>query len=337
LSQIANSYEKYRIKSMTFRYVANCSTSTAGFVYIIPDYDVNDEESYDPKEFLNMMDTVQGACWVNKALRVRPKKPNQIDNYLVRSPYKDYTDYLMYDPVNVYIGTEDSALVSGKLGKIFVDYVIELMIPDPDNQLKLWNFSRILTGVEIRETAPSSGIWLPRPNTGITSTTAYFGNMKIPPTLDGWVFPEGFCGYVHVFVIASHFDATRQLRMALSSGVGIYFGSSLQDQDLGTDIWSLSYGFKCGRGATISFIGASSNEDVSAELRITGSSCNPRWFNAIAPNVTDAELVEKTIPPSRIYPSSHPMAKPTPLTKREILEMLLSIDEDSFLSDKEDL
>jgi len=328
LSHIATAYEKYRIRSMNFRYVANCSSSTAGYVYMIPDYDVNESDMYDPMTFLNSMDTVQGSCWTSKQLRVRPRKPNQVDNYLIRSPYVTYNDYLLYDQVNIYVGTEESSSVV-TLGKIFIDYTVELMIPDPSNRLRLDSFRYIQTGMLVREVG-TSGNWLPVPDTSPFDNDKW-GNSPIVPTSEGYVFTRGFCGYITVVVIGSGFDIGRVLSLTASAN-GQLISRTLDDQTGGTDTWTLVIGLNVIAGGGFAFAGNTTTSNNTCQVIIIGGSANPKWIYTADPRVPQLALSKKPKQLTDKAVVTKKSSKSLSKTKK-LLEMLLSetdeFDEDS--------
>jgi hypothetical protein len=286
LSRMAGSYEKFKIRKMSFRYIKNCASITEGFVWMYPDYDVNDPIEQQKAVFLNMMDVVQGSAWTNLTLNISPAKFNQTKSYLIRSPYQVYNDYLLYDPVNVMVGTEGTGDPIS-IGKIFVDYEIELMIPDPQNGLHFDNCFIVSNNVTINNNV--NGLYIPQPVTG--NITNQYGNIQPTATQTGWTLTSSFCGYMTIYIIGENFDASRVLNMAVDQGTLTVLASNIQDEFGGTDIWSKTWALNAPQGANVNFTSSLTTGLVNtAALYLIMSSANPKWLLTVDPKLNPPVL-----------------------------------------------
>jgi hypothetical protein len=286
LSTMAGSYEKFKIVAMKIHYQKNCATVTPGFVYIYPDYNVEREAMTTPELFLNTMDVKETSPWVSCQVDVIAKKLNQTMTYLIRSPYETYTNYLLYDPLNVYIGTAESQSNDpNNIGRIFIEYVIDLMIPDPESQLKLYSLDA--------HTDNTSNLSIPAggylPNYAGSTPNINRGNLNMGYSSAGLTFPDSFSGMLTTYFIAAGigaFDDTRQPFFQISNGTLSIDGFCLRDISGGTDVWSVTYWIQAAKGSVLSFAATSSM--VTANNFVVTSyfqfaSANPRWLNTPDP------------------------------------------------------
>jgi len=137
LSQIANSYEQYRLRGVLFEFSSTSSdallstaTSTAlGSVIMMTDYDVADEPPTSKRQMLNS----EWACSSKPSLSfihpIECKKSVTAQNILYTrgAAVPDNYDARLYDFANFHIATEGMQAVGGILGELWVTYEIELL------------------------------------------------------------------------------------------------------------------------------------------------------------------------------------------------------------------
>jgi len=285
LSTMANSYEKYRIMGMTFHYIPNSSSATPGSVWMYPDYDVQRPPMLNALQYLNTFDAVEGSVWTKKTMPIRATQfaQTQKGTYLIRSPYETYTDYLLYDPVNVYLGTSASGDGTNMIGKLYVEYDVELLIPDPESQLKLnscfytfYNCSSIPTPIG------GQNMISPITSTDIRQTS---GNMTVEPLGDfGLVLSDYFCGYVTVYYGGAGYDAGRRPSMTVDKGTVTQILAVESEAWGGTDFWAQTFTLQTtAPNAIISLTGplTAGITDHDQVFYLTMGSANPRFLTSV--------------------------------------------------------
>jgi len=254
LSTLANAYEKFKLLDFKVVYKANCASITEGLVFMYPDYDSNNAPMLTENTIFNSMDTVTSSAWISCNLGIKANKFNQTKNYLIRSPYESYTDYLLYDPLNVFFGTVGTG-DPNPLGQIWVEYSIELQIPDPQ---KLINPRNMMARYSGNISNANSGLYVPDIAGAVVDQGYAAGNFWIIPTGRGWQMPEDMTGLISIILTASNFDALRDFQMATTNTTdgfigGTRTGFALDDSLGGTDIWTWIAPFKAKAGDEIYF------------------------------------------------------------------------------------
>ena len=294
LSTIASSFEKWSMKSMKVEYVKNCPSITEGYIFLYPDYDVNRPAMTKESDFLNTMDAVDSSAWVNANLVIKPGKFSQTkgDTYLVRSPFQEYKDYLLYDPVNIYVGTAGTGDLPS-LGRIYITYTIELKIPDPESNLHLYNYDAGWGAIGTIEWPTGSGNFLPEPGSA-SIISVNRGNLWLAPSSKyptGFVFDDYFCGLFTVYMAVSNgLDSSRVMGMSIDHGEILEVGWMNSDVLGGPDIWTATFAIKTTDPKANLWFTGKLLPDVSN--RITGmwimaASANPKWIFNVAPSALD--------------------------------------------------
>lgn len=290
LSTIAGAYEKFKIKKMKICYQKNCASITPGYVYMYPDYNVERTAMTTEALFLNTMDVVETSPWVSTDLTIKPAKLNQLKTYLIRSPYETYSgkDYLLYDPLNIFIGTAQSLANDPiNVGRIFIDYEIELTIPDPETNLRLYSLDVHYTG--LTTSLANGGGYVP--DLTAPATTYYRGNYPISTQQQGFTFSDNFCGLCQIYFVGSGFDASRIPDFVPTNGVAQLDGTVLSDITLGVDIWSFSYWLNMKKDSTFLYSSTASlttSSTTGCYIIFELGSANPRWFSSPDPKITGA-------------------------------------------------
>jgi len=280
LSTLANAYEKWKIKGLRARTVANCATITYGKTFMYFDYNPNNAPVTNIGIVLNTMDAVSGTPWVDKQIRYKPgyEAPKQ---FLIRSPYEAYNDYILYDPANLYVGTIGS--VAGNLDpvqdlcEIWLDYKIELSVPDPSNGLRFNNSLFKLTDVQ---SIANGGGYAPDLQTSNTQIVA--GNFMPTLTHSGFSFTDEFVGAMMIQMdCANGFDASRHFNMAGTGGAQLFQTMSvLNDETVsGDDQWAVFYQVNCPTGSSINFSGPLTTSAVTYTFTCFAFyPCNPLYW-----------------------------------------------------------
>lgn len=139
LSQLASSYQEYKLEGLIFEFVSTSatavsSTNTAlGTIIMTTDYDSTDPEFVDKKEMEAYQYTVSGVPSVNHIhpIECAPDQ-NVLTNQYVRSIHDDVSDLSkpinFYDRGQFYIATQGMQAPS-TIGELWVSYKVKLMKP----------------------------------------------------------------------------------------------------------------------------------------------------------------------------------------------------------------
>jgi len=284
LSTLANSYEKYNIISARARYVANCSTTTFGKTFLYFDYNPNNVPITDIGLVLNTMDAVSGSPWMDKTCPFR-RQYDAPKTFLVRSPYVTPPSYLLYDPATLYVGTigsinaeEDPNL---NLGEIWIDYEIELSVPDPQGQIKLLSGIFQYTDCAAVESGTSS-TYYPNMTTGTFSYSA--GNFLPTVVSNGFTFNEQFTGVITLLLtVGDGFTSGVQPVLQGTNGAISYPVNALLSDTFffGADAWMIDFKVFCPQGSSLIWNGMSSTTDAW-NVYCAFATSDPRYWNSIS-------------------------------------------------------
>ena len=125
LGGIANSYEKYRIKSMAFEFVNIAATSERGRVTLAVDYDVLDSVPTNKVDLFQISGASEGPIWEPLTIKVKPS-----ELLFTRNGSLSNVDLKAYDAGRFIAAISNAADTSIK-GELFVTYEVELSIPQP--------------------------------------------------------------------------------------------------------------------------------------------------------------------------------------------------------------
>jgi len=137
LSQMANSFEQYKLHGVLFEFVSTSSdallssaTSTAlGSVMMSTDYDVADIPPPDKRTMLNaeFSSSAKPSCSFIHPIECERKQSAQNILYTRGAAVPDGYDPRLYDFANFYIATEGMQAASGNIGELWVTYEIEFL------------------------------------------------------------------------------------------------------------------------------------------------------------------------------------------------------------------
>lgn len=146
LSSIATNYESYRFKHLSLRYAAATGSQQAGTVYLGCEFDSHDAPPTDEGQLASYQDTVTTIPWRNVSYRCDAQNLNKRKTYLVRNGIPA-GDIDLYDTGFFIVGTTDNT-ATPKLGKLWVDYEVELMTPQTSNPGVGNSLSALFTGTD---------------------------------------------------------------------------------------------------------------------------------------------------------------------------------------------
>ena len=132
LSSVAPAYESYLFSKLVFRWVPECGTNTAGSVYIAVDYDPTDENPNGVRDLMSMESAVSGSVW--SILKHASKIGNlrKMKTYFTTPSLNEDSDRTT-SVGSLFLVRGRNPSVAQPLGKLFVDYSIELMTPQPED------------------------------------------------------------------------------------------------------------------------------------------------------------------------------------------------------------
>lgn len=128
LSNLAPSFEEYRIKRMWLEYDARCPSTTSGSLFMVGMYDVNDDPFIDNKDFMDYAGAKECSLWTSCNYHFKP--PRVLKNLYVRGgPVESTADLRFYDPFKIAIAVQGSNGSVGLLGHMYIHYTIEFFRP----------------------------------------------------------------------------------------------------------------------------------------------------------------------------------------------------------------
>jgi hypothetical protein len=127
-TQAAN-WEQYAVHSLKFEYIPICSTATAGDVYLIPEYDVSNAAPITETQAANLLGMVTTSCWNSMVLSCDRAAMMALGPRRFIRNGNIAGDLKTFDVMKLYVCTVNQANTA-TVGKLFVEYDIELFIPD---------------------------------------------------------------------------------------------------------------------------------------------------------------------------------------------------------------
>lgn len=125
LAPIANRFESYKFRSLTFHYRTMRTTAEAGNVYMCFDFDANDDPPRDMVTARNYADGGGDSVWQHSTCRLALATGDKLPDRKTRVgiPHGAY-DIKSYDIGNFYVLTE--GIAANTIGYIEVEYVVDL-------------------------------------------------------------------------------------------------------------------------------------------------------------------------------------------------------------------
>lgn len=131
---VANRYEKYRIKKMTYRFVNSKAGTFSGDIIMGIDYDASDPSPFSEFELQAYWGCKTGQICSPLNLHADLKALHRNGPLFTRvGDLPPNSDIKLYDAGNFFIATSDCDNDNDPVGRLFVDYEIELMTPASGN------------------------------------------------------------------------------------------------------------------------------------------------------------------------------------------------------------
>ena len=180
LSSMGPNYESYKFRKLTVRYENACSSATDGSVYVGVDFDPSDAAPQTEQQLTSYQDTQFTAPWKRVSYHCSPANLSKRKSYFVRTgTLAAGQDLGLYDTGNIIVATVGTP--ASTIGKLWVDYEVELMTPDYVITPAGRSFSGKISGVDNMATAPTVVGNLPLTSSvngnvlTLTSTQSYAG------------------------------------------------------------------------------------------------------------------------------------------------------------------
>lgn len=165
LAGIAMNFESYKFVDLKFIYSPVCSTLTKGSVNLALDYDVTDYPPTSKQQMMSYQGAVRTAPWDEITLDVKKVNlANLVKERNCRSHDIPDTDPRLFDVACLYLARSGCADSGAVLGELYVEYTVDLMIPQLDEHVSPYDSAKLTGG----------GVFsLPIPlGTGVTNTNA---------------------------------------------------------------------------------------------------------------------------------------------------------------------
>jgi len=165
LAPIANQYESYLIRKMSFEYETQKSANTSGTIMLGVDYDASDANPVSKQQLMSYHDSVRSAVWseCKFVCDIRDLQKFGVQRYLRGGVLAANLDVKTFDVGNLFVATQGCADATA-IGELYVTYDLELITPQSDP-----------AGEALSESANISSL-------GTISRTACFG---LTPTIVG--------------------------------------------------------------------------------------------------------------------------------------------------------
>lgn len=130
LAEIAMRFEYYRFRKLQFRYEPTCPTTTAGACYLAVDYDATDLAPGSKILFMQNMNSVRCAPYDRTSMdMVKVASAAQIKRFTLDRTPPGNADVKMYNLGNALFATQGFISDGAACGELYVDYEVELTVP----------------------------------------------------------------------------------------------------------------------------------------------------------------------------------------------------------------
>jgi hypothetical protein len=129
LSLIAQRFEKYRFRKLSFSYETDSPTIASGSIMLVPDFDANDPAPFTKAQALSFKSSVRTQVWERVGVSIKAEDLKALPQYYVRSGVvPGSTDIKTYDVGNMFVcSSGNSGTAYG--GELWVEYDVELIAP----------------------------------------------------------------------------------------------------------------------------------------------------------------------------------------------------------------
>lgn len=126
LSILARNFEKYRFRRCTFCFESSVATTTAGVVLSAIDLDANDPAPPTKQIIMAYQGANRSNVWAEHCTNLPEMQP---ELYVRTATAPSGTDIKTYDAGNLWLATQGEVDNTTPIGELYVDYVVELHVP----------------------------------------------------------------------------------------------------------------------------------------------------------------------------------------------------------------
>jgi len=130
LSNLANNFEAYLFRALSFQYRTDSSSATVGKLMMAVDYDAADPAPSSKQQMLQQRTKCDCALWQMVDMDCDPADLSKLPQRYVRNGVVASTDVKTYD-VGVLSIAQSSVGATTVIGELFVEYDVELITPTP--------------------------------------------------------------------------------------------------------------------------------------------------------------------------------------------------------------
>jgi hypothetical protein len=142
LSAIAQNFETYSFRKLRFVYEPFVGASSPGAVSLTVDYDAADVPPTSKLEFMNFHRSVTGNVWSPVAYVCDAQDLHKQKEFFVRCGLlRPNLDIKMYDVGNLLVAVCACADAVTDIGDLYIEYTIDLMTPQINNEAQAYNNS----------------------------------------------------------------------------------------------------------------------------------------------------------------------------------------------------
>lgn len=133
LSPIANQFESYLFKNLTFEFETQKSASTSGTVMLTMDFDAADAAPVNKTQFKSYNGSVRSAVWDECCFHAPSANLQKfgVQRYVRSGALGANLDIKTYDVGNLFVATQGCADATA-IGELYVVYDVELITPQSD-------------------------------------------------------------------------------------------------------------------------------------------------------------------------------------------------------------
>jgi hypothetical protein len=148
LSSIAGSFEQYRFNRVTFKYITRAPTSYIGSILMAPEYDALDAAPSSELLASQMNGAIEDTPWKDQSLSfvVGDMFPMGPRKYIRTGTLPSSSDMKTYDAGQLFVCAV-SCFDTSAIGKLWVEYDVELHIPQNPSAGSLYNVGSALSFV----------------------------------------------------------------------------------------------------------------------------------------------------------------------------------------------
>jgi hypothetical protein len=194
LSTIAPSYEQYCFKRLRFHYVTRCATTYVGSVLLAPEYDALDAAPTTEVDTAMMAGAKEDVPWRDQFIdfNIQDMFPLGPRKYVRTGALTATADLKTYDAGQLVVGLA-SCTDTSAIGKLWVDYEVELHIPQNPNSIQTVGVgATFISNISVNQSVA----------TGVAEIIAWnelvYDTISVTNTAGSLVLPAGDYSYIVV-------------------------------------------------------------------------------------------------------------------------------------------